>query len=47
MDDRDLVQENDRFEIPEEYLNMSAEELRKIRLELERKILEDRGRERE
>ena len=38
MDDKDLIQENDHFEIPEEYLHMSAEELRKMRLELERKF---------
>lgn len=47
MDDKDLIQENDHFEIPEEYLHMSVEELRKMRLELERKILENRGQKRE
>lgn len=40
MNDEDLIQENDYFEIPEEYLHMNLDELRKMRLELERKILE-------
>ena len=47
MDDKDLVQENDYFEIPKEYLYMSVEELKKIRLELERKILGNRDQKRE
>lgn len=47
MDDKDLIQENDYFEIPEEYLHMSVEELKKIRLELERKILGNRDQKRE
>ena len=47
MDDKDLIQENDYFEIPEEYLHMSVEELKGMRLELERKILESRGQKRE
>ena len=47
MDDKDLIQENDYFEIPEEYLHMSVEELKKMRLELERKILKNRGQKRE
>lgn len=47
MNDEDLIQENDHFEIPEEYLHMNLDELRKMRLELERKILENRGQKRE
>lgn len=47
MDDKDLIQENDHFEIPEEYLHMSVEELKKMRLESERKILENRCQKRE
>ena len=47
MNDEDLIQENDHFEIPEEYLHISVEELKKMRLELERKILESRGQKRE
>lgn len=47
MNDEDLIQENDHFEIPEEYLHMNLDELRKMRLELERKILESRGQKRE
>ena len=47
MNDEDLIQENDHFEIPEEYLHMSVEELKEMRLELERKILESRGQKRE
>ena len=47
MNDEDLIQENDYFEIPEKYLYMSVEELKKIRLELERKILGNRDQKRE
>ena len=47
MNDEDMIQESDHFEIPEEYLQMNLDELRKMRLELERKILENRGQKRE
>ena len=47
MNDEDLIQENDHFEIPEEYLHMNLDELKKMRLELERKILENRSQKRE
>lgn len=47
MNDEDLIQENDHFEIPEEYLHMNLDELRKMRLGLERKILENRSQKRE
>nr|WP_185911869.1 hypothetical protein [Clostridium sp. Marseille-P7770] len=47
MNNKDPIQENDHFEIPEEYLNMGVEELRKMRLELERKILKNRDQKRE
>ena len=47
MNDKDLIQEKDHFEIPEEYLHMNLDELRKMRLEKERKILENRSQKRE
>ena len=47
MNDEDLIQENDHFEIPEEYLHMNLDEPRKMRLELEIKILENRDQKRE